>query len=131
MVVGAATQSCHAILDRAGGGQHEDACPDRRDEPSAHVVAVQRREVPVKHDDVVVVDEGAVEACRAVERGVDRHPFHPQARGDRLGELTVVFDHKHAHMSLPFRGPLQRPLQHAFTDQDLKGGWQDPEWSRR
>jgi hypothetical protein len=93
-----------AVLDRARGGQHENAGPNRRDEPGADVVTVQHGQVPVEHDDVVVVDEGVVESRRAVERGVDRHALHPQARGDRLGEFAVVLDHKHAHKRRPSCG---------------------------
>ena len=65
---------------------------------------MQYRKVPVKDDDVVVVDKSAVESGRAVERGVDRHALHPQARGDRLGEFAVVLDHKHAHERRPSCG---------------------------
>jgi len=103
VVVGAAAEARDAVLDRAGGGEHEDARPHAGDELSADVVPVQHGKVPVEHDDVVVVHEGAVEPGGAVKRGVDRHAFHPQARGDRLGELAVVLDHKHAHESLPSR----------------------------
>jgi hypothetical protein len=98
VVVGAPGESVDEVLGRRRRRQHEHSAPKAsRDELRADMVAVNPWQVPVEDDHVVVVLERALQPRGAVERNVDRHLLPPQRRADDLGQLLVVFDHKHAH----------------------------------
>ena len=66
-------------------------------ERPAHVVAVQRREVPVEHDDVVGMHARVEERLRPVERDVDRRALAAQAAGDRVGDARLVLGDQDPH----------------------------------
>ena len=78
-------------------GDRAVTAPAAVNQPRAYLIAVKAGQVAVKDDHVVVVDERACQAGLAVERDIDSHPRVTQAGRDRLCQLLVVFDHKHAH----------------------------------
>ena len=100
VVVGTQSEPLDAVLDRAGGGEHQH--PARRpvrDQGSADVVAVGAGQVAVEHHHVVVVDRQLRAGVVAVEGDVDGHAFPAQPDGHRLGEHLVVFGYQHSHLS--------------------------------
>jgi hypothetical protein len=64
---------------------------------AAHLVAVEPWLVAVEPHKVIGGERGQLEGLNAIEGKVDRDPLPPQADGDPLGELGVVFDEEHAH----------------------------------
>jgi hypothetical protein len=98
VVVGAQPESVDQLVVRRRGGQHQQpAAPAAVDEPRTHLIAVKSGQIAIEHDHVVIVDHRAGQAGLAVERDIDSHVFVPQPGRNRLGQLSVVFDHKHAH----------------------------------
>ena len=79
-------------------------------------IAVKAGQVAVEHDHVVVVDERARQAGLAVERDIDRHPRVTQPGRDRLGQLLIVFDHKHAHRCSFAETVAAARFQHGFSE---------------
>ena len=63
--------------------------------PYGYIVAVQAGKVPVKNDDVVVVDRGALQGSMSVQHNVDGHALAAQPRGNRLSQFLMVFDDQH------------------------------------
>jgi hypothetical protein len=104
VVIGAEPEPLYEVLAlrRAGQHQHPAAAPGG-DEPRAHLIAVNGREVAIEHDHVVIVDERAGQPSPAVESDIDRYPRLAQAGGDRLCQFLVVLDHKHPHSPLLVR----------------------------
>ncbi len=101
VVVGAEPEPLDEVLDLRRSGQHQHpAAAAGGDEPGAHLVSVDAREVAIEHDHLIVVDERAREAGLAVQRDVDRHPSFAQPGGDRQRQFLVVLDHKHPHWTL-------------------------------
>ena len=101
VVVCAEAEPVDAVLDRVGGGQHQDAAAAALlDERPADLVAVDLRQVAVEHDHVVALARHVTESVLAVEGDIDRHPFAAQADGDRGRELSVILDDEHPHHAL-------------------------------
>jgi len=98
VVVRAQAEPSDPILDPRRSGQHQHARASAlADECLADPVAVNAWKVTIEHDHVVVVDRGMPQPGRAVERDVDGHAVALQAERDRLGQLSMVLDHQHAH----------------------------------
>jgi hypothetical protein len=106
VVVGAEQQPLDPVLDRGRGGEHEDPGhgPLGHQLP-ADGVAVDRGDVAVEDDDVVVDLPRLVQRGGAVAHGVDREGVAPQPPGDHVGQLFVVLDHQYTHC----RGPPSPP----------------------
>ena len=68
---------------------------------AADVVAVDRRQVAVEHDDVVGEDARLVERGAAVAGDVDRHALAPQAARDGGGDARFVLGDQHTHGARP------------------------------
>ena len=101
VVVCAEAEPVDAVLDRVGGGQHQDAAAAALlDERAADLVAVDLRQVAVEHDHVVALARHVTESLLAVEGDIDRHPFAAQPDRDRGGELSVILDDEHTHHAL-------------------------------
>ena len=80
IVVGTQTEPFHPAVHLRRRGEHEDACASTfPTELTAHVVSVPARQVPVEHDDVVVIDHGLEQAVVAVEGDIDGDPVPSQA----------------------------------------------------
>jgi hypothetical protein len=62
-------------------------------------------EVSVEDDHVIVVDQRAAEPGLTVDGYVDGHSSPPEAAGDGLGQLRVVFDHQDPHRASNLDGP--------------------------
>jgi hypothetical protein len=74
VIVGTEAKTVDAVVDRAGGGQHQHATAAASlDDSRAHLVAVEPRQVPVEHDDVIRDEERALQSGVTVESDVDRH----------------------------------------------------------
>ena len=98
VVVGAELEPRDAVLQGAGGGEHEH--PRERalaGQAAADVVAGAPGQVAVEHEDVVAGDHGLLQAAVAVVRRVDRHPLAAQPARDGVGQGDLVLDHQHAH----------------------------------
>jgi hypothetical protein len=98
VVVGAAAQPAHAIVDGVASGEHEDgrldaAVSQRSREP--HPVELGQHHV---HDrEVQVAGDGALEPGPAVATDVDGVSVGAEAPRDQLGEAVVVLDQKDVH----------------------------------
>ena len=117
VVVGAEPEPVDQILILRRAGQHQHpAAAAGGDEPRAHLIAMDGRQVAIEHDHVVIVDQRARQARLAVQRDIDRHPRLAQAGGDRLGQFLVVLDHKHPHRPLLLRCKVAAGVFHGgFT----------------
>jgi hypothetical protein len=106
VVVGAHAQAGHPVLHAGGRGQHED--PARRvsgGQRTAHVVAVDSRQVAVEYHDVVVQQVELGQRARAVERDVHREPDVAQPVGQVAGQHPLVLDDQHPHRPSVSRRP--------------------------
>ncbi len=101
VVVGADPEPLHAVLDRAGGGQHQH--PGRlagRHQRTAYVVAVEERQIAIEHDHVVGDDVRAEQRVLAVVGDVDGHALAAQNGRDRRCQSRMILDHEHPHEPL-------------------------------
>jgi hypothetical protein len=93
IVVGAESESHHAIVQAFGGRQHQDArTTPLLDDPSTDVVSMDAGKVAIQNDDVIGVHGHLLERMAAVEGGVCDDALLPQPLGDRGRELGVVLD---------------------------------------
>ena len=88
------------ILQRAGGGQHQDSrlgslSPHR----PADVVPVDAREVTIEHEHVVANHARLDQRLLAVRRQIDGHPVAAQPAGDGLGQPELVFSDQDTHQA--------------------------------
>ncbi len=103
VVVSPQGEALDPLVDLAGGRQHEDASRGAvGGQGPAHVVTVHDRQVAVEHDDLVGVDCGLLERGGPVMSQVDGHSLAPQAPGDGVGQIGLIFHHQHPHLVLLF-----------------------------
>ena len=98
VVVRAEVQAVDPVLDGGRRGQHEDpAARALLHQLGTDVVTADPGQIPVQHDHVVAVDQGALQPGVTVEGKVHRHLLTPKADANSLRELAVVLDHQHPH----------------------------------
>jgi hypothetical protein len=111
VVVGAAVQAAHAVLDGVPRREHQHRGPHAAPaEAPAGLEAVHPREHHVEHERVVVRGPDRAQRLLAVGRDVDHEPFEAQAAPDRRRHPHVVLDHEHPHSSNHPRG-AESPLR--------------------
>jgi hypothetical protein len=76
---------------------------------AAHLVAVDDRQIPVQHHDVVVVGGDLLQGAGPVPHGVHRHRLAPQPGGDRLGKVLLILHDQHPHALVPLAATGPRP----------------------
>ena len=105
IVVGAAVQPLHAVLDRIPGREHEywRLQPARPKRP-ADLEAVASREHDVEDYQVEVRDVGPMERLIPVAGHVDGVALLGETPSDELGYSCLVFNQQHLH-----RYPVLRP----------------------
>jgi D-alanyl-D-alanine carboxypeptidase/D-alanyl-D-alanine-endopeptidase (penicillin-binding protein 4) len=99
VVVGAELQPLDPVGDRTARGEHQH--PGQRagrHQVGADLVAVDTRQVPVQHHDVVPGHQGHLVSRRSVGGDVDGEPLAPQPARDGLGQGLFVLDHEHPHV---------------------------------
>jgi hypothetical protein len=69
-------------------------------ERSAHIIAVNARQIAIEHDDVVCLAAGFLERLRTVQRDIDRHTSITQSIGHVSGEHLVVLYDQNPHASM-------------------------------
>ena len=126
-IIGALVQPGHPVFHRSRSGQHQHprSAPGGGD-LGAYIIAMQARQIPVKHHYVVVREQRPVQPAATIEGNVDGQLPPAQEDGDHLGKLRIVFDHQHPHDHSyprrrapalpaprpPGRGPRQQVAHH-------------------
>ena len=103
VVVGPVVKPGDPVVDAAARRQHQD--PRLRRAVRARLGADRTADLPasdcgkvqVEADQVVRVDPSLEERLVARVREVDGIPLAAEARGDRVGQVLLVLDDKHAH----------------------------------
>lgn len=90
-VVRPAVQSRHLVGDLVPGGKHEDGGGDvGLPQLPGHLQAVQAREHPVEHNDVVLPGEGVRQAVGAVVGEVGQIPLLLHNLSQGLGQARLI-----------------------------------------
>ena len=111
VVVGAAVEAAHAVLDRVARREHQHGHPVRlRAQAPAGLDAVHPRQHHVEHDGVVLDRPDAGQRLVPVGRHVDHEALVAQAALDRRRHPLIVLDHEHPHPTND-EAAAERPLR--------------------
>ena len=116
VVVGAVVEPGDAVGETVARGQHQHPrrrLPVRalgRDDPAAHLPAVDTREVEIETDQVVRVDGRLDERVAAVVGDVHRIALATEPERDRVREVRLVLDDQQAHALSVGRALFTPPL---------------------